>query len=71
MNETKIYVVASCAAGCAFHSTVGDTACQFCHGTMTEPREVTREQMLTLIRNEDAYQAGKAATLAALGITAA
>jgi hypothetical protein len=55
----KTYTVASCASGCAFHSTVGDTMCRMCDGPMAAPVTKDRAGMLALIRNEDAYQAGK------------
>jgi hypothetical protein len=40
-----------------------------CGGPLTAPTAMNRDQFLTLMRNEDAYQAGKRAHCAAVGIT--
>ena len=63
------YTAASCASGCPFHSTLGDTTCRMCKGPMGLPRTYDRAGFLDLIRNEDAYQAGKRAHCAAVGIS--
>jgi hypothetical protein len=57
------YQISTCAAGCAFHSTVGGT-CGFCHGPLTAPRTCTRDEARAILLGGQRYDAGKAAVLA-------
>jgi uncharacterized Fe-S cluster-containing MiaB family protein len=57
------YQMASCASGCAFHSTVGGN-CHMCGGPLTAPQTVTREQARAMLLGGERYDAGKAAVLA-------
>lgn len=59
----KTYQVATCASGCAYHSTVGG-ACGVCGGPLTEPQPATREQARAILLGGERYDQGKAATLA-------
>ena len=61
----KTYEIATCANGCAFHSTVGGT-CDMCDGPLTGPQTVTGEQMRAILlgKTDGRYDAGKAAVIA-------
>ena len=61
----KTYEIAGCAAGCAFHSTVGGR-CDMCGSALTEPQTVTGEQMRAILlgKTDRRYDAGKAAVVA-------
>ena len=61
--STKTYAVASCAQGCAYHSTVGGD-CQMCGGPLSEPVTVDRDGALAILRGGAAYDRGKAAAVA-------
>jgi len=67
-KQPQTYPVMTCASGCAFHSTVADPQCLKCGGKMGPVRRVSREELLALIRNDSAYQAGKRAHCAASGV---
>ena len=57
------YQMASCASGCAYHSTTGG-ACAMCGGPLTEPQAVTREQARAILLGGERYDCGKAAVIA-------
>ena len=61
----KTYRVATCAGGCAYHSTAGGQ-CAMCGGPLAAPRTMTRDAALALFRGESdgSYARGKAAVLA-------
>ena len=63
MTATKTYQIATCASGCAYHSTVGGV-CEMCGGALTEPRAATREQARAILLGGERYDQGKAAVLA-------
>ena len=65
MTQERTYHLAQCAAGCAYHSTVGG-ACQFCGGPLTAAAPMTRAQVRDALLHEPdgCYVAGKSATLA-------
>lgn len=65
MRKDKTYTIARCAAGCAFHSTVGGN-CRFCGGPLAAPVTATREQARDILLHvsDGEYDRGKAATLA-------
>ena len=59
------YAVASCANGCAFHSTV-DTTCRICSKPLAAPRILDRDGARAILLGDadGSYAAGKARTLA-------
>jgi len=60
------YQIATCSAGCAFHTTLAEiTACGACGAPMAPPVTVDRAGALDILRHESdgRYAAGKAATL--------
>lgn len=54
-HPLKTYQLASCSAGCAFHSTIRDH-CDLCGSPMTQPQTVTREQVLGVLRGGADYE---------------
>jgi hypothetical protein len=59
----KLYHLASCASGCAYHSTIGGI-CEMCGGPLSTPQTITRDQARAVLLGGARYDHGKAATLA-------
>jgi hypothetical protein len=62
-TQMATYQLAACAAGCAYHSTIGG-CCAICGGPLATPSTVTREQARNILLGGQRYEQGRTATLA-------